>query len=167
MGSDHYLFYSKNIPFLCLNTGDDKNNYHRPQDRADSVDFKGMEKIAKFAKQVIIELGNDSKDPNFKKIDKGAIKIDKAFFTQMASTDPNKFGFTYNFAEECGNAIIITKTTKEGDEAGLLVGDRVIKINGKEFTCSGDFFELSRTEKEKPYKITVIRDGVEIEVDVN
>jgi hypothetical protein len=166
-GSDHYVFYQKNIPFLCFNTGDDKGNYHRPQDRADSIDFRGMERIATFAKQVIAELANSDKEPKFKKIEQGKPTIDRETMKQMLLTNPNKFGFTYNFAEECGNEIVIHKTTKAGDEAGLLVGDRVIKINGKGFTCSMDFFELARTEKVRPFKITIIRDSVEMVIEVN
>jgi hypothetical protein len=165
-GSDHYVFYQKNIPFLCFNTGDDTKNYHRPRDEADSIDFKGMETIAVFAKKVITELGNDFKEPNFKKIDQSKLNTNKAAMAQMLLTNPNKFGFIYNFAEECGNEIVIRNTTKAGDEAGLLVGDKVIKINGKEFTCSMDFFELARTEKVRPFKITIIRDGVEMVIDV-
>ena len=166
-GSDHYVFYLKNIPFLCFNTGDDTKNYHRPKDIADSIDFKGMEMIATFAKQVIAELGNDNKKNHFKKIEQEKLKINKDEAAQRIFMNPNKFGFMFDFMEECGNEIVITKTTKSGSSAGLLAGDKVIKINGKGFTCSMDYFELARTEKEKPYKITIIRDDVEMEIEVN
>jgi len=166
-GSDHFVFYKKNIPFLCFNTGDDKGNYHRPRDMADSIDFKGMEMIAGFAKQVIMELGNDSKEPKFKKIDAKKATMDEDTFKEMLVMNPGKFGFHFNFMEECGNEIVVSKTTKTGDAAGLLVGDKVIKINGKTFTCSMDFIELCKTERVKPYKITIIRDGEEMEITIN
>jgi len=79
--------------------------------------------------------------------------------------NPNKFGFEFD-REECGNEIEITKTTKKGEEAGLLVGDIVIKINNKPFECSMDFLELAKSEKEKPFKVTVVRDGEEMVVEV-
>ena len=166
-GSDHFVFYKKNIPFLCFNTGDDKRNYHRPRDMADSIDFKGMETIAGFAKQVVAELGNDSKEPKFKKIDSKKATMNEEAFKEMLVMNPNKFGFNFNFMEECGNKIVIATVTKAGVEAGLLVGDKVIKINGKAFTCSMDFIELCKTERVKPYKITIIRDGEEVEISIN
>jgi len=69
-GSDHFVFYQQKIPFLCFNTGGDKKNYHSPKDDVDSIDFKGMEIVAAFGKQVIEELGNSSKKSDFKKLDK-------------------------------------------------------------------------------------------------
>jgi hypothetical protein len=165
-GSDHYLFYSKNIPFLCFNTGMDSENYHRPKDIANHIDFRGMDTVAKFVQTVIEALGNDSKEPVFKKIDQTKIKAyNNERIKEMLFVSPTKFGF-YPGMSECGNEIEITKTTKKGDEAGLLVGDIVIKINDKAFECLMDFFELIKTEKEKPYKVTALRDGEEIEVEV-
>jgi len=67
--SDHIVFYRKKIPFLCFNTGTDKKNYHSHRDDLDNVDFKGMETVAAFVKQVVEELGNVSKKSDFKKRD--------------------------------------------------------------------------------------------------
>ena len=167
VGSDHYPFYLKNIPVLCFNTGNDLKNYHTPRDKAERIDFAGMETIAGFAKEVVTELGNNPKDPVFKKMDETNIKKDNAkMMWEFMLANPNKFGFEFD-REECGNEIEITKTTKKGEEAGLLVGDIVIKINNKPFECSMDFMELVKSEKEKPYKVTVVRNGEEMVVEVN
>jgi hypothetical protein len=165
-GSDHYGFYKKNIPFLCFNTGDDKGSYHRPKDRADSIDYKGMELVAGFAKQVIEILGNDSNKPKFKKIESGKEKVDYSEFIERYLANTNKFGFSINVSYEYGNDVDIRKTTSKGDEAGLLTGDKVIKINGKSFSCTADLLDLVKTEKESPVTITVIRDGEEKEIEV-
>jgi hypothetical protein len=166
-GSDHYQFYKKNIPFLCFNTGNDKNNYHTPRDRTDSIDYKGIKTIADFAKKIIEELGSDSKDPDFRKIDSKKLKVDNGELLLMVlSGVTNKFGFIFNFSEECGNEIEIVKITEKGADAGLMKGDKVIKINGKEFQCSKDYLDLVKTEKEKPYKLTIARDGEVMEIGV-
>jgi hypothetical protein len=166
-GSDHYGFYKKNIPFLCFYTGEDKNNYHRPRDLADSIDYKGMETVANFAKQVIKELGDDSNKPKFKKIDQKKEKVDYSEMIQMALANTRKFGFLIDISSECGNEVEITKTTAKGDNAGLLKGDKVVKINGKSFTCTKDLLDLVKTEIETPVIITIIRDGKEIEVTID
>jgi len=166
-GSDHYVFYLKNIPFLCFNTGEDKKNYHTPRDCSDSIDYKGIETVANMARQIIEELDVNSKEPDFKKIDQKKLIVDNSEIMQLLfSGGLNKFGFIFNLLEECGNEFEIKKTTATGVEAGLLPGDKVIKINGKEFQCSNDFLDLIRTEKEKPYKITIIRNGEIMEVVV-
>jgi len=163
-GSDHYVFYKKNIPFLCFNTGTDRGNYHRPKDHADSIDYKGMKIVADFAKQVIEELGSNSKKPKFKKIGQKKAEIDNSEILDIIFANPNKFGFVYNFGIDCGNEITIFKTTPKGAEAGLLAGDKVIKINGKTFSCMMDFFDIAKTEKEKPYRISILRNGEEMEI---
>ncbi|MCL1850682.1 MAG: PDZ domain-containing protein [Bacteroidetes bacterium] len=49
----------------------------------------------------------------------------------------------------------------------MLVGDKVVKINGKSFTCTKDLLDLVKTENETPVIITIIRDGKEIEVAIS
>jgi hypothetical protein len=166
VGSDHYVFYKKNIPILCFNTGEDKRNYHRPRDLADSIDYKGLEIVADFAKQVVEKLGNNPNKPNFKKIDQKKSQTNNSDFIEMMLANTRKFGFLIHMSFEYGDEIEITKTTPKGDEAGLLIGDRVIKINGKSFSCTMDVLDFVKTEKEKPYKVTVIRDEKEIVFDV-
>lgn len=165
-GSDHYGFYKKGIPFLCFNTGDDRGSYHRPKDRADSIDYKGMETIANFTKQVIEELGNNSSKPKFKKIDQNKVKVDYSEIIEKMFANTKKFGFLINVSYEYGNDVDIRQTTPKGDEAGLLIGDKVTKINGKSFSCTADLLDLVKTEKESPVTITIIRDGEEREIDV-
>ncbi|MCL1968041.1 MAG: M28 family peptidase [Bacteroidetes bacterium] len=63
MRSDQHSFYQQKIPFLCFNTGNDLKNYHTPKDDADKIDFKGMVIVAKFAAQIVQELGNEPKKP--------------------------------------------------------------------------------------------------------
>lgn len=165
-GSDHYPFYQKNIPVICFNTGKDNKNYHRPADRADSIDYKGIEIVADVAKNLIIDLGAQSKMPVFQKIvpsKKVTMRIEDLiiFFAK-----PEKFGFVSNTDEEFGNIITIEELTEKGIAAGLQIGDIVIKINGKNFTCALDLQELAYTEKKPPFRITVIRGDDELTIDV-
>jgi hypothetical protein len=165
-GSDHYGFYKKDIPFLCFNTGDDKGSYHRPKDRADSVDYKGMKMVANFAKQVIEELGDNPNKPKFKKIDSNKEKVDYSEMIKRTLANTRRFGFLINISYEYGNEVDIKETTPKGDKAGLLIDDKVIKINGKSFSCTADLLDLVQTENESPVTLTIIRDGKKIEVDV-
>jgi hypothetical protein len=58
--------YKKKYNIICY----DKNNYHTPRDRSDSIDYKVINTVANFAKQIIEELGADPKEPDFRKIEK-------------------------------------------------------------------------------------------------
>lgn len=47
-GSDHVPFYNKGVPIVFLHTGLHAY-YHTPEDTPDTLDFKGMEQVARFA----------------------------------------------------------------------------------------------------------------------
>ena len=66
-GSDHYPFYKKRIPVLFFNTGMDWDNYHRPTDISDKIDFAGIETISKFAFDLITDVANQPEKLKFKK----------------------------------------------------------------------------------------------------
>lgn len=66
-GSDHYPFYKKRIPVLFFNTGMDWDNYHRPTDISDKIDFAGIETITKFAFDLITDVANQPEKLKFKK----------------------------------------------------------------------------------------------------
>ena len=60
--SDSYTFYSEDIPTLFFFTGL-HDDYHRPSDEADRIEYGGMKKIAEDAAaviEIIADLFSDS-----------------------------------------------------------------------------------------------------------
>jgi Zn-dependent M28 family amino/carboxypeptidase len=66
-GSDHYPFYKKKVPVLFFNTGMDWDNYHKPSDISDKIDYVGIETITKFAFDLITDVANQPEKLKFKK----------------------------------------------------------------------------------------------------
>jgi hypothetical protein len=66
-GSDHYPFYKKRVPILVFNTGMDWDNYHRPSDIPEKIDFQGIEMIANMMFDIITDLSNQPEKVKFKK----------------------------------------------------------------------------------------------------
>ena len=51
-GSDHASFYNKRIPVAFLHTGLHPR-YHTPDDKADTLDYDGIEKLTKYSFELI------------------------------------------------------------------------------------------------------------------
>lgn len=63
-GSDHAPFYNKKIPVAFLHTGLHEF-YHTPKDTADRINYEGIEKISKYAFELVWEVCNSDKKPEF------------------------------------------------------------------------------------------------------
>ncbi|HEV7868375.1 MAG TPA: M28 family peptidase, partial [Chthoniobacteraceae bacterium] len=67
--TDTTSFYPKRIPVLNFFTGAHED-YHRPTDTADKVDFAGLERIAKFAREIVFDLATRPDRPDFARVER-------------------------------------------------------------------------------------------------
>src|SRR5690606_15630083 len=58
--SDHTSFYLKNVPVLHFFTGT-HNDYHKPTDDADKINYEGIDKVANFIIELIGNLNEQSR----------------------------------------------------------------------------------------------------------
>src|SRR5204862_992687 len=66
--TDVTSFYPKNVPVLTFFTcGHD--DYHRPTDTADKLDYDGLERIAKFARLLVMDLAKTDERPDYVKVE--------------------------------------------------------------------------------------------------
>ena len=72
-GSDHVAFYSSRIPVVFLLTEGGRSDHHRPTDRANTLNYTGMRKIAQIAADISVELAEAEQRPEFS--EEGAISI--------------------------------------------------------------------------------------------
>lgn len=63
-GSDHASFYNKKIPIAFLHTGG-HNYYHTSADTPDKINYDGIEKISKYALELIWKVSQEEKSPTF------------------------------------------------------------------------------------------------------
>lgn len=63
-GSDHAPFYNKKIPVAFLHTGLHEF-YHTPRDTPEKINYEGLEKISKYAFELVWDVCNSVKKPEF------------------------------------------------------------------------------------------------------
>jgi Zn-dependent M28 family amino/carboxypeptidase len=117
--SDHTSFYLKDIPVLHFFTGQ-HDDYHRPSDDADKVNFEGMGRIGNYIFNLISELDDDGEIEFTKTKDQDGTKAPKFSVTLGVVPD-------YLFDGQ-GMRIAGIKEGRTADNAGLLEGDIVIKM---------------------------------------
>ena len=63
--SDHWPFYRQGIPYVMLHTGD-HNDYHRPSDDPDKVNYDGLEVLSQMMFEFVREAANADELPPFR-----------------------------------------------------------------------------------------------------
>ena len=56
--TDVTSFYTKNVPVLNFFTGAHED-YHRPTDTAEKINYEGLERIAKLSQQIVLDVAHD------------------------------------------------------------------------------------------------------------
>lgn len=116
--SDHTSFYLQDVPVLHFFTGQHED-YHRPSDDADKINYSGMVQIIRYIERLIDQV-DDREKLAFTK-------------TQDSSTDTPRLGVTlgvvpdYLFDEE-GMRIDGVTEGKPASAAGMQKGDVVIQL---------------------------------------
>jgi Zn-dependent M28 family amino/carboxypeptidase len=69
--TDTTSFYPKHIPVLSFFTGSHED-YHRPSDTPEKLDFGGLERISRFAAAMIQDIAESPERPDFARVEKSA-----------------------------------------------------------------------------------------------
>ncbi|MCB0445752.1 MAG: M28 family peptidase, partial [Gelidibacter sp.] len=155
--SDHTSFYLNDIPVLHFFTGQHED-YHKPSDDADKLNYEGMEAIANYIFDVISDLNNAGK-LSFRK-------------TKNESDDAPSFKVTLGVIPDYmfdgkGMRIDGVSEDKPAQKAGLLKGDIVIKLGDSAVTDIYAYMRaLSVFEKGDSTKVVVDRNGKHVEADL-
>ncbi len=155
--SDHTSFYLRDIPVLHFFTGQHED-YHKPGDDFDKLNYEGMEVITHYILAIITDLDNGEK-LEFRK-------------TKNESEEAPAFKVTlgvipdYLFNEE-GMRIDGVSEDKPAQLAGIKKGDIVVKVGEYEIIDMMSYMKsLSKFEKGEKTMVVVDRAGELIEVEV-
>ncbi|HBL80559.1 MAG TPA: peptidase M28 [Aequorivita sp.] len=155
--SDHTSFYLADIPVLHFFTGQHED-YHKPSDDAEKVNFEGMKIVSNYIFSIIKDLDNQPKLP-FKKTKNESEVVPEFKVTLGVVPD-------YLFSGK-GMRIDGVSEDKPAQKAGLQKGDIVVKMGDFEVTDMMSYMKsLSKFEKGQTAKITIERGGELKEVDV-
>jgi len=156
--SDHTSFYLKGYPVLHFFTGQHED-YHKPSDDADKINYDGMVLILKYVEDVMTQLDEEGKLEYRKTKDEDSRKAPKYSVTLGVVPD-----YLYDGK---GMRIDGTSPGKPAEKAGIKAGDVVIKMGDIEVPdMMGYMKALSQFKKGQETDVIVLRDGKEVTVHV-
>lgn len=155
--SDHTSFYLQDIPVLHFFTGQHED-YHKPSDDHDKLNYEGMEMINSYILSIIAELGNDPK-LTFKKTKNESEEVPR--FKVALGVVPD-----YLFDGK-GMRIDGVSEDKPAQRAGLQKGDIVIQLGDSTVVDMMSYMRaLSSFESGNTTKVVVDRNGEIVEVGI-
>jgi len=156
--SDHTSFYNVDIPVLHFFTGQHED-YHRPSDDFEKLNYKGMQTISNYIFEVISDLDNNGKLP-FRK-------------TKNESEETPRFKVGLGVIPDYlfdgkGMRIDGISEDKPAQKAGLQKGDIVVKLGDSAVVDMMSYMKVLATfEKGNTTKVVVDRKGERVEAEIN
>lgn len=131
--SDHQSFYEVGIPVLFFFTGL-HNDYHRPSDDFDKIEFGGMTRITDIVSEVTFELATGKQRPSYVETE-NRVQIRRQLTAFMGVTLSNR-----------GDHVVLSGLSPGGpaERGGLRIGDRLEKLAKRRVRSASDVLEFMR-----------------------
>ncbi len=141
--SDHVSFYEAGIPSAMLHTGLHED-YHRPTDTPDRIDYAGMERVVRYALRVIYDLGSRQTLPAFRP------EAHKEKPWEELEVAVPRLGIECRQTGENGRGLSVLRVLPQSpaEKAGLKPGDCVLGVNGHEVVAFEEFAWLVASAQE-------------------
>jgi len=157
--TDVTAFYPRGVPVLNFFTGS-HDDYHRPTDTADRVNYDGLERIVKFARGLLLDTVNATQRLDYVKV---------ASSTQGGGSRDNLrayLGTIPDYATEvAGVKISGVRGGSPAEKAGLLGGDVIVEFAGQKIANIYDYtYALDAVKIGKTVSIVVLRAGQRVTV---
>lgn len=147
--SDHTSFYLKNIPVLHFFTGQHED-YHKPTDDADKINYEGMVKVCQYIVSVVMQLNTMQKLTYIKTKEESNENTPKFKVTLGVIPD-----YMYD-----GEGMKIDGVTdgRAASKAGLIKGDIVIQLGDVQVSDMNSYMKaLSNFSKGQTTKVIYLR----------
>ena len=154
--SDHQAFYEAGVPVLFFFTGL-HNDYHRPSDDSDKIDFGGMNRITDIVCEVTARLATQPQRPAYAATDR-RVRIRRQMTAYLG----------VRLADH-GDHVRLSSITAgaPAERSGLHVGDRLQQLGEETVQTSADVLEYIRSRSPgDEITIGVTRDGQPLQVEV-
>lgn len=159
--TDTTAFYPKGIPVLQFFTGS-HDDYHRPGDDTEKVNFEGIERIANLAFAMTQDLEKSTTRPDYLKVEGSS--------SAMGGRDSLRayLGTIPDYAAEAqGVKLSGTRAGSPAEKAGIQPGDVIIELAGMKIANIYEYTDALESAKiGQPVKIKVLRDGKEVELTI-
>ena len=156
--TDVTSFYPKKIPVLNFFTGS-HDDYHRPSDTADKLDYEGIERIAKFARAIVSDVANAEERIPFSRVERADNGGSRDNLRAYLGSIPD-------YAQEVvGVKLSGVRGGSPAEKAGLKGGDTIVEFAGQKIKNIYDYtYALDAVKIGHPVKIIVEREGKRTEI---
>ena len=157
--TDVTAFYPRGVPVLNFFTGS-HDDYHRPTDTAEKINYDGLERIVKFARGLLLDTLTATQRLDYVKV---------ASSTQGGGSRDNLrayLGTIPDYATEvAGVKLSGVRGGSPAEKAGLLGGDVIVEFAGQKIANIYDYtYALDAVKIGKTVEIVVLRAGQRISI---
>jgi Tol biopolymer transport system component len=152
--TDVTSFYTKNVPVLNFFTGAHED-YHRPTDTAEKINYEGLERIAKFSEQIVLDLAQTPERPDLAKVERSSSEAGgRETLRAYLGTIPD---YTTDVK---GVKLSGVRGASPAEKAGLKGGDVIVEFAGQKIANIYDYtYALDAVKIGQPVQVAIERDG--------
>jgi C-terminal processing protease CtpA/Prc len=158
--TDTTSLYPKGVPVLAFFTGSHED-YHRPTDTADTVNYDGAVRVAKFARGILTEL-ESSERPAYAEVQlRHSASGGRENLRAYLGTIPD-------YATEVqGVKLSGVRAGGPADKAGLKGGDVIVEFGGAKVANVYDYtYALDAVKIGQPTDVVILRNGERLSLKV-
>ena len=159
--TDVTAFYPKEVPVLSFFTGGHED-YNRPTDDPETLNFNGIERISDFAHGIVLDLISADARPEYVRVERSQ--------SEEGSRDTLRayLGTIPDYTTE-GTGVKLSGVRAGGpaDKAGLKGGDVIVEFGGQKITNIYDYtYALDAVKIGEPVEVVVLREGKRVKLTV-
>src|SRR4051794_1934127 len=160
--TDVTSFYTKNVPVLNFFTGAHED-YHRPTDTADKINYEGLERIAKFSEQLVLDLAQAPERPDLAKVERTSQEAGgRETLRAYLGTIPD-----YTTSDVKGVKLSGVRGASPAEKAGLKGGDVIVEFAGQKIANIYDYtYALDAVKIGVPVQVIIERGGKRVTLTV-
>ena len=159
--TDVTAFYPKEVPVLSFFTGGHED-YNRPTDDPDTLNYDGIERIARLAHGIVSDLVSADERPEYVRVERSqSAEGSRDTLRAYLGTIPD---YT---TEGTGVKISGVRAGGPADKAGLKGGDVIVEFGGQQIANIYDYtYALDAVKIGEPVEVVVLRDGKRVKLTV-
>lgn len=160
--TDVTAFYPRGVPVLGFFTGSHED-YNRPSDDSETLNYPDMERIGKFAYRLILDLARQRERPDYVKVERkqqqgGGRETLRAYLGTVPDFVPGEIE---------GVRLSSVRAGGPADKAGLEEGDIIVGLAGQKISNIYDYtYALEAVKIGEPTEVIVLRNGQEIKLSI-
>jgi S1-C subfamily serine protease len=137
-------------------------DYHRPTDTADKINYEGLERIAKFSEQIVLDLVQSPERPDLAKVERttqdgGGRETLRAYLGTIPDYTTDVKGVKLSGVRGASPA----------EKAGLKGGDVIVEFAGQKIANIYDYtYALDAVKISVPVQVVIEREGKQLTLTV-